>query len=284
MSCQWVSTSPQTRCRTPPIGSRPGGCPPGPGPGRRLAASCSQGKRTATLHATRSGCFRMIGGPALLRALEELSAGRDALKWVPLEQRRSMRRWLAANTITPMLARDRVLDAARWVDVMDHDLDDAAATDVVETEVLRARVLLARHQSAAAASALDRAALSLPSAEPWVHGWWYRVRGDVLRAAGEPTEAWTASLEAAWLAAPDHGFQRSLLVARIAAAEPDKDPTEAWSATTLRSYRLHLARLHDQRWGRRTVADCPVCGRLGVVLRSRHALDLRAPGDWTFWR
>lgn len=239
---------------------------------------------TIALHATRAGCFRMLGGPALLRAVDELNAGRDALGWVPPEQRRSMRLRLAANTITPLLAADLLADAGKWLGAADDDLDGSSDTDLVETEVLRARLLFTRGHYLPAAITIGRATLALPNAEPWVHGWWHRVFADVVRVVGKPSDAWGACLEDAWVVAPDQGFQRSLIVARVAAASLSEDPTETWSPTTLRSYRLHLARLHDQRWGRRTVADCPVCGRLGVVLRSRHALDLRAPNDWTFWR
>lgn len=151
------------------------------------------------------------------------------------------------------------------------------ATAVVETLLLEVRVLLGRGHVTLASERLEAARARVGDALPWVQGWLPRYEADVLaaQAGGQPdggaAQAYVGALGTAWESNAGFGFQRRLILSRIAGVSVDFEGR--WTHAVTRSIALEVGALHRDRLGLR-LEDCPRCRDGSVQVRVVHALGL----------
>jgi len=231
--------------------------------------------------------LRMAGGRALEQSLAAFDAGLDATSFLPEDQRTSVGRWLLASRSTPSAILGRWDEARRDVAAAKEMLVDADATAVVETLLLETRALLGGGHVTRATGSLAEARGRVAEALPWVRGWFPRYEADVLSAHGGErlddgfAEACIRALETAWERNAGFGFQRRLILARIAAGSIEWDARLA--PPVMRSIVLEVGALHRDRVGLR-LEDCPRCREDGLRGRIVDALGLTTPAAIAHYR
>ncbi len=210
------------------------------------------------------------------------------------DAKRRWLRWVLAARTTPMLLlndRDR-LAAAHVERAM--DFLDGAPDAEAETRLLRARIkiLMASERPAAIEEArddiVDVAAIQ-PTLPAWLHGWLPRYEfdlelgslpsriDDVLHVADTRREALLDMLAAGWRNTSPRGFQRDLLLARMALIGASHG--ELLRRGIARSVELLISGRHRRKAAREPRPSCSRCERGTVAERIVCALELTDPGS-----
>lgn len=209
---------------------------------------------------------------------------------------RSLRRWLYTTRASPLTLLGAHDGAARSLAQAREQIEDPTGADrdaVAEIGLYEVRTLLARGEREAASLKLDEIRPWAASGSLWLRGWLPRYEADVMAGApparvkvGEHTVEVIAACLRAWHLCSGFGFQRDLVLARIAAVRPARDDVEralqrAWpdqpqvGAAALRTLRLRVADLHHERHGRRP-SDC-ACSADGLGSAVAHATGMHEP-------
>ncbi len=256
---------------------------------RGLALAGAEPELRLRLHAVAGAASRMAGPASLHECVTHYDRALDAAGSLEGAARQRMRRWILANASTPRVLMDRIDEAEdHALRSIDHSSDD----DV--TGCTESRLALARARFWGAA--VEGASREVVHAEAlardgalWVRGWvpryvaddiWRRRRGDLSGAHGA---AWGSAIEAAWWTCAGFGFQRALLLARVAWPEGVSSLDALVTPRCRRSMMLAIGRLHRERHGVR-LEDCGACAEGAPRVRVCHALGTRACDLQTFWR
>lgn len=194
-------------------------------------------------------------------------AGADYAELVARARRNPQLRWIAAEAWTVQhVAGDRTTAAEMLNLAADAELNSAEALRILLRRAIGAASL------AGGAQHVELGQGPAPDAPRWLAGWWYRARA-VQAEFFEPAEVWNANAAQAWAANSGYGFQRALIMARVAASCHDLDPS-AWQGdggAAWRSFLRAVSAAHVARHGC-ACSGCAECGREGWGHRARHAL------------
>lgn len=226
--------------------------------------------RRAELWAVRGAALRIAGRPReAVAAFEQASA---ALRQVPPGVPTHLRWNVAASAVAPLLAAADFDGARERVAAGRHAAEDLSGW--AETAVREAQVALARGDARTAEQVLE-AVRGRPDLPHYLRGWVARAAAGLLSGATERW-AWNEQLQAAWTLCRGYGFQRRLVLARLA-AWPERFLPEAWPEPARRQLDAFAARVHAERHRRRP-SECPVCRREPLPHRAAHALGI-LPGS-----
>jgi hypothetical protein len=216
--------------------------------------------------------LRRIEPGTLRDAAEAFDAAIQEVRALRGEPARRLERHILAGRVAPFLAAGRAEDARTSARAA-FDLADGSPIEVVESTL---RIV----QAEAAAGHSERARAYFESIGPvdglprWLRGWVRRYEPAFAGADFDAT-LWNAAQQAAWRENDGYGFQRRLILARIA-AEPARFDPDAWPARALRELSDLIARLHRAQHFCPT-SRCTVCSSRPLAIRAAHALGMK-PG------
>jgi hypothetical protein len=264
-------------------------------------AACARAERAAVgapwllprIFATQGAALRIAGPRHLAAARDAYDRAMCAIRGAPTEQRPSLERWIYAAGATPLLVVGQAARAIEALTASRDRLDGADATGAAETYVLEARTWLVAGAPDRAEEAVSLASQAAGRAERWVLPWVHRTEADIIVANGEPRsgmkfpeeilERWARAFDRAWWPTDGFGFQRDLLLARLAALGANARTMDVLGPRLARSVLLAIAARHRERRGS-VLAACPACRWANAGDRARHALGPAADRDLSFWR
>ena len=243
----------------------------------------------AEILATKAAGLRMRNISSLELAVEAYDEAGAWVAQASTEQGQArLAAWITRSRSTPYAILGdwpRAAEAIEQAGETCADLDSAAEAEKL---LLSTRILLGTPCSRSiqrAADAVERAAKLAATCPPWVQGWVPRYEADLMMAA-HPQQEWATAaplLERAWYLNKSYGFQRRLVLARLADMGDHLSLEEVLQPEMLRSLTQVVAQAHPGRHARSILA-CPQCRSAQLHQRIRHALDIDPGASQGFLR